>query len=174
MKIYLFAGIGLALLGGNPLQAQPPQAVPQGSGGASSVTALATAPDGVACTPCAVTCVPEHYVKKTIKPAYSCGCEPLCVPLLRAFCGHSCGDCNHCNQPITRRYLIKKVRTCEENATKCVPAQVPACEPGCFRPGFADPAATTTPLGAPRIQIQQGSGPISVPPAEPMVTPNAR
>src|SRR5260370_13606004 len=101
MKKYLCGLIGLALLGGNPLQAQTPTAVPAGHGGAP-VVVWQEAP---CCTPTKTVCVPEQYIKKTTKPLYSSGCEPLCLCYIRGLFG-SCGcDSGHCQRPYTRRYL---------------------------------------------------------------------
>jgi hypothetical protein len=131
MKKYLLGCIGLAFLGVNPLLGQTPRALPHGPAGVpADVAVQVPCPDGVACTPTKTICVPECYVKKTTKPVYRCGCEPLCVPYyhFRDLLGHCGCDTNRCEPPFTRRYLIKKVKTCEENATKCVPMTVPACE----------------------------------------------
>jgi len=131
MKKYLFGLIGVALLGGNPLMGQTPSAVPNGPGDVPvGAPVLADVPVGVACTPVKTTCVPEHYIKKITKVVYCSGCEPLCPGY---FCGlfRHCGcDSGHCEHCYTRRYLVKKSKTCEENATRCVPAKIPACEYG--------------------------------------------
>ena len=125
MKKYLFGLIGVALLGGNPLLGQTPTPCPGGLGGV---------PAGATCAPTETTCVPEHYVKKTTKVVYTSGCEPLCLPYCSGLFGCLGCDSGHCGHPHTSRYLIKKIQTKEEDAIKCVPAEVPACERGRCHP----------------------------------------
>jgi hypothetical protein len=121
MKKYLFGLLGLALLAGNPLRAQTPKAPP----------VVMVAPEGGACCcPGATTCVPEQYMKKTTTWVFSSGCEPLCLCYYRGLLkGCDCAS-GRCEQPYTRRYLIKKAQVCEECATKCVPSQGAACGGG--------------------------------------------
>jgi hypothetical protein len=69
-------------------------------------------------------------VKKTAKVVYTCGSETLCLPYCTGLFGHFGCDSGHCEHPRTRRFLIKKIQTKEEDAIKCVPAEVPACERG--------------------------------------------
>lgn len=135
MKKYLFGLIGVALLGANPLLGQTPTPFPGGLGGVPAGTpALLAGPHGATCAPTKTTCVPEHYVKKTTKVVYSSGSEPLCLPYCAGLFGHLGCDSGHCGHPHTRRYLIKKIQTKEEDAIKCVPAEVPACERGRCHP----------------------------------------
>jgi hypothetical protein len=133
MKQYFLGLAGLALLGG-PLLAQgpPPPPVPHGPpcdvpGGAPVAVLPERAghhhhhPDYV--------CVPEHYTKKKDKWVYNCGSEPLCLCYFHGLFRHChCGDSGHCERPYTRRYLVKKIRHCEEDDIKCVPQ--PACAGG--------------------------------------------
>jgi hypothetical protein len=132
MKKYLAGLLGLALAAGAPLLGQSPAPVPTGPGGVPVGAPMVICQDGAGCVPTHTICVPEHYTKKTTKVVFSCGSEPLCLCYFHGlFAGHGCGcDSGHCERPYTRRYLIKKVRPCEEDATKCVPAQVPACGRG--------------------------------------------
>ena len=106
-----------------------PHYIPVGSPVGTPVQAL---PCGAACcAPTTTECVPEHYVKKTTKVVYAPhGCEPVCLPYSQGWFG--CGGCDagHCDCPYTRRYMIIKIKTCEEDAIKCVPTQVPACGVG--------------------------------------------
>jgi len=132
MKKHFFALIGLALLGGGPVLGQTPVALPNVVPGPVMVGAPAVPcqPQCVACPATRISCVPEPYVKKTPKTVYSCGSEPICLCYFHGlFRGCDCQS-GECAQPYTRRYLIKKVRTCEEDAVKCVPAEVPACQVG--------------------------------------------
>jgi hypothetical protein len=130
MKKCLFGLIGVALLGGNPLLGQTPTPYPGGLGGAPAGTpALLAGPHGATCAPTKPACVPEHYVKKTIKVVYTSGSEPLCLPYCAGLFAHFGCDSGHCGHPHTRRYLIKKIQTVEEDAIKCVPTEVPACQP---------------------------------------------
>ena len=135
MKKYLFGLIGVALLGGNPLLGQTPTPFPGGLGGVPAGTpALLAGPHGATCAPTKPACVPEHYVKKITKVVHTSGSEPLCLPYCAGLFGHLGCDSGHCGHPHTRRYLIKKIQTKEENAIKCVPAEVPACEHGRCHP----------------------------------------
>ena len=136
MKKYLFGLIGVALLGGNPLLGQTPTPCPGGLGGVPAGTpALPAGPHGATCAPTKTTCVPEHYVKKTTKVVYSSGSEPFCLPYCSGgLFGHLGWVSGHCGHPHIRRYLIKKIQTKEEDAIKCVPAEVPACEHGRCHP----------------------------------------
>jgi hypothetical protein len=131
MRKNLFGLMALALLGGNSLLAQTAAPAPMGTAGAYvAAPVVMVEPCGVACCPTKTVCVPEQYMKKTTKVVYSSGCEPLCLCYFHGFF-KGCGcDSGHCERPYTRRYLIKKIETCEECATKCVPAQVPTCEHG--------------------------------------------
>jgi hypothetical protein len=118
MKKFLFSLIGLVLVGANTLFGQAPAPV------------IAPGSPGGCCCPAQVTCVPEQYTKKITKVEYGKGCEPLCLCFFQG-CRRRC-DCGsgHCEHPYTRHYLIKKVHTCEECATHCVPSQCPACGTG--------------------------------------------
>jgi hypothetical protein len=51
---------------------------------------------------------------------------PFCHGVFR-----HCGcDEGRCENSYTRHFLIKKVKTCQEEATRCVPAETPACGKG--------------------------------------------
>jgi hypothetical protein len=137
MKKYLAGLLGLALAAGAPLLGQSPAPIPTGPVGVPVGVPVGapmmTCQDGAGCVPTHTVCVPEHYVKKTTKVVFSCGSEPLCLCYFRGLFaghGHGCECSGHCEHPHTRRYLIKKVRTCEEDDIKCVPAQVPGCGRG--------------------------------------------
>jgi hypothetical protein len=93
---------------------------------------------GGCCGSCGAGCVTEHYLKKTDKTVYSCGSEPYCVLTPRGLFGHGCCGCAH----YTKHYLIKKTEKCERDAVKCVPVEVPTCQPGCCVPA---PCAVTAP-----------------------------
>jgi hypothetical protein len=129
MMTRFLAVIGLSLLGACPVLGQAPAAVPTVSGPAAVIVSPA-APRAPECCPCPaakIACVPEPYIKKTPKPAYSSGCEPLCLCYFHGLF-RSCGcESGQCASPYTRRFLIKKIQTCEEPAVKCVPTEVPAC-----------------------------------------------
>jgi hypothetical protein len=128
MRKYLVGLAGLALLGGAPLLGQPPAAVPIGPGAVPVGTPMVICQDGAGCVPTKTVCVPDHYLKKTTKVVFSSGCESLCLCYFRGlFAGCGCDGSGHCESPHTRRYLIKKIRNCEEDAIKCVPVEVPAC-----------------------------------------------
>jgi len=109
MNKWLMGLIGLVLMGGNPVLGQSP------AGGTSCH-------DGAACNCGEITCVPQHYIKKIPKTVYSSGSEPLCVPSCWGLFGHHGCDSVHCEHPYTRRYLLKKTYSCEEEAVKCVPS----------------------------------------------------
>ena len=131
MKNYLLGLVGLVLLGSGPLLAQTPTAVPYAPAPAAAAAPVVTCmPACAACVTTHAVCVPEHDVKKTTKAVYSCGCEPLCVGYVHGLFGRCGCDAGECGKPYTRHYLIKKVRTCEEDAVKCVPAEVPGCPNG--------------------------------------------
>jgi hypothetical protein len=114
---YLLGLIGFAALGGSPLLAQNPTSV-------EPIThrEIVVGCDGGNCA--RTVCVPECYTKTTKTTVYSSGCEPfcLCYPSGLGLFGRNCEGGN-CKEPKTRRYLMKKVVTCEESATKCVPSQ---------------------------------------------------
>ncbi len=127
MKKYLFGLLGFALLGGAPLLAQAP---PPPAGVIIDGAPHGVCCEGGSCTPTKTVCVPEHYVKKTVKREYNCTSEPICLCYFRGlFKGCDC-DKGHCERPYTRRYLVLKIHRCEEDATKCVPQEVPACGHG--------------------------------------------
>jgi hypothetical protein len=156
MRQYVLGLIGLTLLGGIPVWGQTPTGVPQGTPvlppGVPAGTPVVIGPDcGGCCIPTKTVCVPECYTKKTTKVVYSSGCESRCLCYYRSLFRHCGCDSGHCERPITVRYLIKKVRTCEEEATKCVPAEVPGCASGHCCPGAAwgAPVAAPAPAGAP-------------------------
>lgn len=144
MKGYLFGLLGLTLVGGAAL-AQVPMALPQPPGAGAPAAVAPAAPVVVdhgascgqggccnsgCCTPTKTVCMPEQYMRKTVKPAYTCGCEPFCVDYPFGLFG-KCACCGGRNPtPRTKKYLIKKVITTECPAVKCVPVQVPCCEQG--------------------------------------------
>ena len=107
--------------------------------GALAATVLAQAPAGNPPGACPVAgtrtvCVPEPYVKKTTTWVYNSCSEPVCLCYIRGLfkkCG--CAKDGHCESPYVRRYLVKKQRTCEQDALKCVPVQVPDNCPGASR-----------------------------------------
>src|ERR1700730_10275840 len=123
MKKYLFGLLGLAVLAGNPVLGQTPA-----PGSAVLVNRpVMAAPCGPACCPTQTTCVPEQYMKKTTTWVYSSGGEPLCLCYYRGLFKKCECESGKCEQPYTRRYLVKKAQTCEEFATKCVSSQGSAC-----------------------------------------------
>jgi hypothetical protein len=129
MKNRFVAVIGLSLLGVGPVLGQAPAAVPTVSGPATIIVSPVApcAPDCSTCPATKIACVPEPEIKKTPKPVYCSGCEPLCLCYFHGLF-RSCGcDSGECARPYVRRFLIKKIRTCEEPAVKCVPVEVPAC-----------------------------------------------
>jgi hypothetical protein len=128
MNVCLIQLVGLAMLAADPPQANTPPAA------ASSVAVQAAVPGPcqgcapcTACTPTKTICVPEQYVKKNPKTVYACRCEPLCLPRLHCWFSHSDCDTCDCGPQLTRRYLVKKTRPCDEVKTKCVPKEVPCC-----------------------------------------------
>jgi len=145
MKRYLSGLIGFALVAGSLALAQAPAPMPAGPTGAPVVMLPA---DGGACCPGKTTCVPEKYMKKTTTVVYSSGCEPLCLCYFHGLFKKCDCESGHCERPYTRKYLVKKVHTSEECATKCVPSQGAACEYGhCAAPMGC--AGTTAPVMAP-------------------------
>jgi hypothetical protein len=193
MNRYLCGLIGLTLLGAGRVLAQAPAAVPPAAIGAPlPVTAqpapvanpvvVTGQPAGGCCNSApagccttnncdTVTCVPEHYMKKTTTTCYSHGTEHLCLCYFPSCCLRRSCDCEsgHCEHPICRRYLIKKVHTCEQDAIKCVPSQAPACATGhCGAAAgcaSAAPAATT-----PYVIMPQGTV-VTTEPQRNVVTP---
>jgi hypothetical protein len=126
MKTYLFCAIGLSLLTGSVALGQAP--APPIQPGSVPPDVLVTVPDGAACAHPKTICVPEHYTQETTKVVYSCGSEPLCVGYFHGL--FRCKDCEsgHCEHPYTRRYLIKKSKPCQEEATRCVPVEGTSCD----------------------------------------------
>ncbi len=165
MKRFALGLFGLALVVA-PLQAQTPPpapAVPVAPAPGVVVVDPSCAPD---CGPsCAkhghhhVQCVPEHYVRQVPRLNYCSGSEPLCLCFYHGlFRGHGCGcDNGHCEHGITRRYLVKKVSFCEQDAVKCVPACAGCPDGRCGVPfGHAQapaPAVTITPVALPTGMI---------------------
>jgi len=149
MRKYILGLMTIALLGASPVLGQTPQtsygnpstfqAVPEHGpvthGGAH------VEPNCAGCQQTNTVCVPTNYVKKTTKFCYCSGCEPICLCYWRSLCG-LCGGCEggSCEAPYVRRFLIMKVRTCEECCTKCIPTEAPV---GCAAPcgSAAQPAA---------------------------------
>jgi hypothetical protein len=91
--------------------------------------------NGACCTPTKTVCCPEHYLKKTTKVCYSCDRESICLCYYHG-CGHCDCDSGHCGEPYCRKFLVKKIKPCEEDAVKCVPQEVPA-EPKCHHSWFS-------------------------------------
>jgi hypothetical protein len=159
--------IGVALVGASPLWAQTPPAVQTGHPVATGPTGAAApgcvCPETPCCVPSKTICCPEGYVKKTTQFVYCSGCEPLCLCYFHNWCAGLCGSCGgcesgHCEHPYTRRFLIRKVRTCEECATKCVPVTVPVCDQGPCGPGCcAGPAAAHGVVVIPGMPLQSPS-----------------
>ena len=132
MKRYMLGLMGLVLAGVSPLMAQGPApgapVVAVAPGGCCAAPGgCCTAPSGHCCAR-DYTCVPQQYTKKKVIVEYSSTCEPFCLCFFHG-CQRRC-DCEsgHCEHPYSRHFLIKKVHTCEECATKCVPSQ---CGTGC-------------------------------------------
>jgi hypothetical protein len=159
MKKYLMGLMVLALLGGNPLRAQTP----------APVVIMESA--GPYCGPTHTTCVPEHYVKKTDKVVYSSTCEDACLCYSHGlFKGCGC-DSGHCERPHMRKFLVKKIQTCEQDAVKCVPSQEPVCAHGrCF----AGSACAGTMAAPVMVPATVESVPTPMPPAESIAPPKAR
>jgi hypothetical protein len=147
MKKFLIGLIGVALLGANPVLAQAPMTTQNAFSGNPAAAPMAAAPyygpanpvamppygqpcGPTCCAPAKAECVPEHYIKKTTKVVYAPhGCEGVCVPYYchGSLFGHCDCDEGHCECPYHRRYMIIKIKTCEEDAIKCVPVGVPDC-----------------------------------------------
>jgi hypothetical protein len=89
---------------------------------------------GACCAPncghAKTVCVPEHYCQKTTKAVYSSVCEPVCLCFFPSLFGHCGCEDGHCEHPRTRKFLVKKIQTCEHDAIRCVPSEA-ACEHGC-------------------------------------------
>jgi hypothetical protein len=140
MKNYILGLTGLVVLGCGQLLAQAPvvtymQAPAPGMAAAPVMAPAAPCAPACApgCAPCAEAqpaCVTEHYLKKTPKTCYACGCEPLCVLGPRGLFHRGCDCEDGACKSYTHKYLIKKVRTCEEDAVRCVPAEAPGCPTG--------------------------------------------
>ncbi len=185
MRKYLIGWIGLALMGGNALFAQSPtiaQYDPAGSqvggpmvmAGAENVCPMETK----------IVCVPEHYVKTTKKTVYGSGCEPFCPGCCHGLFGHCDCDCGHCGPALTRRYLTKKVYTCEKDAVKCVPQEVLVSEGegllhrGCpCRHGDAQYEVPTVAAQVPTVAAQVPTvaapmGSVAAPPPPPAPLPS--
>jgi hypothetical protein len=130
-------------------------------------TPVVIMPDAGCVTHTHTVCVPECSVKTREKVVYSSGCEKFCLPACRLCGGH--GDCAHCECPRTRKYLIKKIEKCEENVTKCVPSEQPACGGGhCIA---APRHAAATPIyTAPPLAVAPGGSVISIQPVGRIVT----
>jgi hypothetical protein len=128
MKKYLFGSIVFALLGTDGFAQQTPAAVSNRDVAPNGGAPLVGCQDGGSCAPTKTICVPECYTKKTKEPVYCCGCEPFCLCYFHCHFGHRNCDSGHCEHPYTRRYLLKKSSTCEEQCIKCVPREVPACD----------------------------------------------
>jgi hypothetical protein len=118
------------------------------------------------------TCVPEHYIKKTDKWVYKCGCAPLCVPCFWHLfdCSH-CGPA-HCECPYTRSILYKRKVPCECDACKCVPRPVADCDHGgCHLPGGYYSTPATPGWMQPGFPPSVGTGSVPVLPPEGIVAP---
>jgi hypothetical protein len=144
MYRYCLSFIAFAAVGGSPLLAQSAPDV-------QTIThrQVIRECEGGSCP--ATVCVPECYTKVNKTTVYASGCEPLCVgcPSLGKLFGRDCEGGN-CEAPRTRKYLMKKVVTCEESATKCVPSIAGGCVTGIH--GHA--------VAAPMI-IPSGRGPVT-------------
>jgi hypothetical protein len=150
VKRYILGLIGFAALGGSPLLAQTPTDV-------QTVTHRQAVQgcDAGGCPATRTACVPECCTKVKKTTVFSSGCEPLCLCYFGAsklFHRENC-EAGHCENPITRKYLMKRVVTCEESATKCVPTQVPGCAPTGFRHGHASAAPVVLPAGPAPIAV---------------------
>jgi hypothetical protein len=135
MKAYFLGLAGLVVLGCSQLLAQAPPKVTymQAPAPVMAPGALCAPACAPACAPCAEAqpgCVTEHYVKKTPKTVYACGCEPLCILGPQGLFHRGCDCQDGACKAYTHKYLIIKVRTCEEDAVRCVPAEVPGCPTG--------------------------------------------
>jgi hypothetical protein len=141
MKRYCVSLLGLALLGGAPVAAQGPPAATQGY----AVLPLA-GPGGPAVIydggATKTVCTPTTIVKNRTDITYSSGCETICIAFYRGLFRGSCEQ-GHCENPVQRRYLIKKIAETPVPVVKCVPTQVPACDSG--RCAVASPAAVMAP-----------------------------
>jgi hypothetical protein len=77
-------------------------------------------------------CQPVTETKKVATRVYTNSREDFCLPrcsfLGGLFCRSKCDDCKEtkCGPVRTKKYLVVKIRTHEECATKCVPK--PVCE----------------------------------------------
>jgi hypothetical protein len=128
MKKYLFGLIAVAFLGADGFTQQTPTPVPDPNGVPNGGAPLVGCPAGGPCVPTKTICVPECYTKKTTNPVYCCRCEPLCLCYFHGLFAKCDCESGHCECPYTRRYLLKKSCTCEEQCIKCVPKEVPACD----------------------------------------------
>jgi hypothetical protein len=144
VKRYILGLIGFAALSGSPLLAQTPTAV-------QTVTHRQTVQgcDAGCCQATHTACVPECYTKVKKTTVFSSGCEPLCLCYYSACKLFHRSDCEdgHCETPITRKYLMKRVVTCEESATRCVPSEAPGCATTGFLRGHAMAAPAFLPAG---------------------------
>ena len=129
MKKYLLGLIGLALLGGSST-AQAPALMPATPPAGAPVVVVET--QGAGCSSCCTsscpTCVPEHYLKPVKHINYGSGCEDFCICYYHGWSLFGTCDCDngHCGEVHTRRYLLKKIRVCDEDAVKCVVGEAPA------------------------------------------------
>jgi hypothetical protein len=146
MKGFLIGLMALPLLGGSLLLGQAPTVVPYGQDGMNGQDpVLVVGADGASCVGTHTTCVREHYLKEKKEVIYKTGCEPLCLPRCGCLFGHRNCDSGQCVQRhCDRRYLMKKTVTCEEPATRCVPAAVPGCP--------AVPMASGEQIGMPTLK----------------------
>jgi hypothetical protein len=165
MRKYILGLVTLAVLGTGPVLGQTPQVIHGSPGTVETLPdrsptvqgGVITEPAGACCDQAKIVCVPENYTKKTINFVYCSGCEPVCLCYFRGLFG-CCGGCEggHCEAPYTRRFLIVKIRPCEQCVTKCVPVQTPA---GCAAPGgctadAAMPVGTGAKLSGPMVNSQ--------------------
>jgi hypothetical protein len=117
---------------------------------------------------CDKVCQPTVEVKKVPKRCYGELCEDFCLPKCSFWHGccfwhKSCcqdGCCAECEHPRTKKYLLVKIRTCEECVNRCV-VQPACCPPPCTPPGPTVYQAPTGVQQAPVAPRQPNSPPNS-------------
>jgi hypothetical protein len=135
VRKYLLGLLGLALLGGAPALGQTspghPVAVANPAPGDCVGAVEECGPTGACCAHTRTECVPEHYCKKKELVLYGSCCRPLCLGYCHGLFGRcACDRDGHCGHVYTQHYLMKRVRICEQDAVKCVPAEVADCDRG--------------------------------------------
>jgi hypothetical protein len=153
MKRFILGLIGFGVLGSSPLLAQTPATVLP-----VNHREVVAGCEGGSCMK--NVCVPECYTKVHKTTVFSSGCEPFCLcynSFGKLFSHGKCdnGNCQNgqCEDPRTRKFLMKKVVTCEENDIKCVPSVAPGCATTGFRHGHASAAPVVLPAGPTPIGI---------------------